>query len=121
MSVRKKIAEGHGLDAFVHRARTQIEHSSFILFVGTRPGKRNGPKRHADRLRLQLQQLAPDRVHRDAIERLVDCGDERYNFNAGVLPEKVQRPSAILATGPGKRDTHDVSSVFLKQRQADAR
>jgi len=39
-------------------------------------------------------------VHGDAIEVLVEGGDERYDFNAGILPKQMQRPGAILAAGP---------------------
>jgi|SRR5665213_337788 len=44
-------------------------------------------------------------MHRHSIEFLVECGDQRYNLNARVLPQQVQRPRAILATGPRKRNT----------------
>src|ERR1700678_2090622 len=73
-----------------------------MLFVGTGPGQGNGPERQADGLSLQLEQLATDGVHGDAIELFVESGDERYDFNAGILPEEMQRPCAILAARPRK-------------------
>jgi hypothetical protein len=39
---------------------------------------------------LQLQQLAPDGVHGHSIKLFVESGDERYDFNRGILPKEVQ-------------------------------
>jgi hypothetical protein len=100
---QKKIAKSHGFNAFVHRAATQIAHARFILFVGTGPGKRNGPKRHTDGFGLQLNQLPAHGVHGHSIKLFVQGGDQRYNFNLRVLTQQVQRPGAILAARPGKR------------------
>jgi hypothetical protein len=41
-------------------------------------------------------------VHGDTIELFVERGYEGYNFDAGILPKKMQRPGAILSTRPGE-------------------
>jgi hypothetical protein len=38
---------------------------------------------------LQLEQLAPDGVHGHAVELFVESGDEGYDFDARILPEKM--------------------------------
>ena len=106
----KKIAERHGFDTLIDCPGAKIAHSTLVLFIGTGPGKGNGPERHAQRLGLQLQQFAPDGVHGHSIELFVEGGDERYDFNRGVLPEEMQRPGAIFTTGPRKCNPHTALS-----------
>jgi len=101
---KEEVPESHRLDPFGDGPGAEPAHSRFVLLVGTGPGERNDPKRQPGGGRLRFQKLAPDRVHGDAIEGFVYSGDEGDNFNRGILPQKVQRPGAILTARPGKRD-----------------
>ncbi len=67
----KEIAECHGLNGFAGSTLAERGHASFVLFIGAGPGEGNGPEWEAEGLGLQLEQLAADGVHGDAVELFV--------------------------------------------------
>jgi hypothetical protein len=52
-------------------------------------------------------------MHRDAIELFIQRGDQRYNLDAWILPEQMQRPSAVFAARPGKGHAPPFSHVTI--------
>jgi hypothetical protein len=101
---KKEVAESDGADAFRYGAAANARHQIFVHAVRARPWKFYGPQGKADAPGLFLNQSPPDRVHGNAIGRAVEGCDQRCDLNAGCLPQKVQRPGAVLAAAPRQGD-----------------
>lgn len=83
--------------------------------------QRNGPERKAERLSLQFEQFATDGMHSYTIELFVDRGDERDDFDAWILAEKMQRPCAVFTTRPRERYSHGQMRLRITPRRERAR
>jgi hypothetical protein len=101
---KKEVAESDGADAFRYGAAANARHQIFVHAVRARPWKFYGPQGKADAPGLFLNQPPPDRVHGNAIGRAVEGRDQRCDLNAGCLPQKVQRPGAVLSAAPRQGD-----------------
>lgn len=100
----EEVAERDRLDAFRNCASADLAHAGFVLFVRAGPGQRDGPQWKTCGFGLLFEEPPSDGMHRDAIERLVEGGNQGYNFDGRILTEEMQRPGAVFATGPRKRD-----------------
>src|SRR5439155_503458 len=58
------------------------------------------PQRQPERVRLRLQQLDSDGMHRDPLRRLVDRRQQRADLDVSPLTQHVNHPRAVFAAGP---------------------
>ena len=104
--LEKQIAEGDVREAFGDESGDRCPHDRFVLLVRARPGQRHDVQRQAGRRGLRFQQLAPDRVHRDAIERLIGRREQPGGGVRMFLVEHVQHPRGVLAGRPTDENLH---------------
>ena len=90
-----------------------VSHDRFVLLVRARPRQRHDVQRQAGGCGLRFQQLAPDRVHRDAIEGLVGRREEPGGGIRILLVDHVQHPRGILAGGPRDENLHGCSAFAI--------
>ena len=106
--LEEQIAERHVREALLHDATNRGGHAAFVFGVRARPRKRDNVKRQAGGLRLCLQQLPSNRMHGDAVERLVGGRQQAGYGIAILLAQDVEHPRRIFTRRPGGQDFHRV-------------
>ena len=100
-----QVAEGHVRHPVRHGLADEFAHDALIVGIAAWIGDRDLGQRQPRACRLGLHELPPDGMHRHAIERAVDGGEQAGNLDP-LATRQVQRPGRILARAPTQKCFH---------------
>ena len=109
-----EVSERNGVNAQALQKMQRIGHSALVVFVRAWRWQGDRPQRQSRSFALSFEQFAPNAMHCNSVEDLVDRSQKAEDqILFGLLTKRVQSPCAVLTAAPG--DHYSLGSFVGEQ------
>jgi hypothetical protein len=108
-----QIPERHGFDAIRHLSRHETAHQLGVNIVRARPREIDNVQSQSRSIGLCIQNRTAHAMHRNTVERGIDCCHKPNNLDQRILSQSIQGPGTVFTTRPAQQCLHEQHSGLV--------